>query len=142
MNFGDEHNTAMDVRLRKFYFRKLNSPPISGVQKHLKEKAMDCIVWASGVARTPEDELPPPTPSSARENNGIDEEEKERIRTMNFEELSENDGESSEEVEQNVADEGSSADSDDDATTPSSVEGWEKSLNEFSNCKTSSRARA
>ena len=130
MNFGDEHNTAMDVRLRKFHFRKLNSPPISGVQKHLKEKAMDCIVWASGVARTPEDELPPPTPSSARENNGIDEEEKERIRTMNFEELSESDGESSEEVEQNVADEASSADSDDDATTQSSVEGWEKSLNE------------
>ena len=57
---------------------------------------MDCIVWASGVARTPEDELPPPTPSSARENNGIDEEEKKRFRTMNFEELSESDGESSE----------------------------------------------
>jgi len=96
----------------------------------LKEKAMDCIVWTSGVAKTPEDELPPPTPSSARENNSIDEEEKERIRTINFEDRSESDGESSEEAEQNIADEGGSADSDNDATTQSSVEGWEKSLNE------------
>ena len=98
MNFGDDHNTAMGVRLRKCYFRKLNSPSISGVQKHLKQRAMDCIVWASGVARTPEDELPPPTPGTARENSDIDEEEKERIRTMNLEELSESDGELSEEL--------------------------------------------
>ena len=34
------------------------------------------------------------------------------------------------ELEQNVADESSSADSDDDSMTQSSVEGWEKSLDE------------
>ena len=61
---------------------------------------------------------------------------------MNLEELSESDGESSEELEQNVADEGSSADSDDDAMTQSSVEGWRKVWMKLSNCKTSTRARA
>ena len=49
MDFGDVHNAAMEVRLRKFNFRTLKSPPVAGVQTFLKEHAMDCIVWATKV---------------------------------------------------------------------------------------------
>ena len=31
MDFGEEHNAAMDARLRKFYFKSLNSRPVPGV---------------------------------------------------------------------------------------------------------------
>ena len=60
----------------------------------MRDGAMDCIVWASRVARTPEDELPPPVPGSATKQNELDEEEKDRIKTMNLEE-SESDQEAS-----------------------------------------------
>ena len=38
MEFGEEHNAAMDARLRKFYFKSLNTPPVSGVQQSLRER--------------------------------------------------------------------------------------------------------
>ena len=28
MEFGEEHNAAMDARLPKFYFKSLNTPPV------------------------------------------------------------------------------------------------------------------
>ena len=48
---------------------------------------MDCIVWTSRVAHTPDDELPPPPPpmlGSATKPNKLDEDEKDRIKTMNL----------------------------------------------------------
>jgi len=36
MDFGDAHNAAMEVRLRKFHFRTLKSPPVAGVQTFFK----------------------------------------------------------------------------------------------------------
>ena len=85
MDFGEEHNAAMDARLRKFYFKSLYSRPIPGVQQSLRDSAMDCIVWASRVARTPDDELLPPIPGSAAKPNEFDDEERNRIETMNLE---------------------------------------------------------
>lgn len=41
MDFGKEHNAAMDVRLRTFQFKSLKSPPVPGVQTFLKHHAMD-----------------------------------------------------------------------------------------------------
>ena len=60
----------------------------------MRDSAMDCIVWASKVARTPDDELPPPMPGSAAKPNELDEGEKDRIKTMNLED-SESDQEAS-----------------------------------------------
>ena len=80
MDFGEEHNAAMDVRLRKFYFKMLKSPPVAGVLNYLKDHAMDCIVWASSMAVTPNDELPRPVPGTLSVNTDpFDEDEKERI---------------------------------------------------------------
>jgi len=61
MDFGDAYNAAMEVCLRKFHFRTLKSPPVAGVHTFLKEHAMGCIVWATKVAVTPDDELPRPS---------------------------------------------------------------------------------
>ena len=102
MEFGEEHNAAMDARLRKFYFKSLNTPPVSGVQQSLRERATDCIVWASRVARTPDDELPPPMPGSEVKPNEFDEKEKDRIKTMDLDD-SESDQEAQIEEGQLVA---------------------------------------
>ena len=85
VHFGEEHNAAMNARLRKFYFKSLNSRPVPGVQQSLRDSAMDCIVWASKVVRTPDDELPPPMPGSVAKPNELDEGEKDRIKTMSLE---------------------------------------------------------
>ena len=58
MDVGEEHNDPMDVRLRKFLFKTLKKPPVAGFQQFLKSLAMDCLVWASSLAKTPDDELP------------------------------------------------------------------------------------
>ena len=78
MDFGDVHNAAMEVRLRKFHFRTLKSPPVAGVQTFLKEHAMDCIVWATKVAVIPDDELPRPSTETCRDDEPFGEEEKAR----------------------------------------------------------------
>ena len=103
MDFGVEHNAAMDARLRKFHFKSLSSPPLAGVQEALRENAMDCIVWACSVASTPEDKLPAPTPGSVARPGDFNEEVKNRIMTMNLDD-SESDKELSEE-EQLMAEE-------------------------------------
>ena len=43
---------------------------------------MDCIVWACGLARAQDDELPPPIPRTSLQPKDIDEEEKERRRDL------------------------------------------------------------
>ena len=75
LDFGDAHSAAMEVRLRKFHFRTLKSPPVAGVQTFLKEHAMDCIVWATKVAVTPDDELPRPSTETCRDDEPFGEEE-------------------------------------------------------------------
>ena len=62
---------------------------------------MDCIIWACGLARTPEDELPPPMPGTSLQPEEIDEEEKDRIRTIQLDE-SESEHEGSEQEEPNT----------------------------------------
>ena len=131
MDFGEEHNAAMDARLRKFHFKSLNSPPVPGVQQSLRDSAMDCIVWASRVARTPDDELPPPVPGSAAKPNEFDEEEKDRIKTMNLED-SESDQEASVEEGQLVVEDDDMSEGEDnqvnsDADSTCS-DGWESTL--------------
>ena len=78
MDFGEDHNGAMNVRLRKFHFKTLRSQPVAGAMKFLKEHAMDCIVWASSMAVTPVDELPPPVPETVQGDTTFDDEERER----------------------------------------------------------------
>ena len=128
MNFGVEHNAAMDARLRKFYFKSLSSPPLAGVQEALRENAMDCIVWACSVASTPEDELPAPIPGSVARPDDFNEEEKNRIMTMNLED-SESEQELNEE-EQLMAEEDCIEEEDDESDSPPS--GWEKSIEKIS----------
>ncbi len=62
-----------------------------GVQEFLKSHAMDCIVWASSVAKTPDDELTPPVPGTASEDDFLDENEEELIRNVTLVEDSESD---------------------------------------------------
>ena len=132
MDFGEEHNAAMDVRLRKFYFKSLNSRPIPGVQQSLRDSAMDCMVWAGRVARTLDDELPPPIPGSAAKPNEFDDEERNRIETMNLED-SESEQEASIEEGQLVVEndddlsEGEDNQVNSDAESTSS-DGWESTL--------------
>ena len=59
MDFGEHHNTAIEACLRKFFFKSLTAPHVAGVQEFLGDNAMDSIVWACGLARTPDNELPP-----------------------------------------------------------------------------------
>ena len=136
MDFGEEHNAAMDARLRKFYFKSLKSRPIAGVQQSLRDSAMDCIVWASRVARTPDDELPPPMPGSAAKPNEFDDEERNRIETMNLED-SESEQEASVEEGQLVVEndddlsQGEDNQVNSDAESTSS-DGWESTLEKIS----------
>ena len=115
MDFGAEHNLAMDARLKKFYFKSLNWPRVAGVQESLRASAMDCIVWAIGLARTPDDELPPPVPGTNSQPGEINEEEKERIRIMQLDE-SESEQEMSEQADPSTAiDDSESEESDTDS---------------------------
>jgi len=63
MNFGKEHNSARDIRLRKFQFKSFKSLSVPDVQQFLKDHVMDCFVWASHVAKTSQWWT---TPSSSR----------------------------------------------------------------------------
>ena len=129
MDFGQEHNTAMEARLRKFSFKSLTSPRVAGVQEFLRTNAMDCIVWACGLAHTPDDELPPPMPGTSLQQGEIDEDEKERIRTIELDE-SESEREGSEQAAPNTATddsdvEGESEESDSNCANSG---GWKESL--------------
>ena len=131
MDFGVEHNTAMDVRLRKFFFKSLTSPRVAGVQEFLRANALDCIVWACGLARTPEDELPPPMPGTTSQQDDLGEEEKERIRTIQVDDSeSESEQVGSEQAGPNTALEDSDleGESEDGGTDSTYLDQWEKSL--------------
>ena len=135
LDFGEEHSAAMDARLRKFYFKSLNAPPTAGVQQALHDDAMDCIVWASRVAKTPENELPAPRPGSVARSNEFDEQEKDRIMSMNLD--SESDRELYEEdqlsAEGDVFEEEEEGESSSCAlSSQSGVQGWERSINKIS----------
>ncbi len=55
MDFGREHNPAMDERLCKFRFKTLpvtSSKPLIDVQQILANNAMHCILWATEMAKT------------------------------------------------------------------------------------------
>ena len=84
MNFGDAHNAAMEVHLSKFHFRTVKSAPVACVQTFLKEHVMDCIVWATKVAVTPDDELPRPSTKTCRDDEPFGEEEKARKENLTF----------------------------------------------------------
>ena len=128
LDFSEDNNAAMDVRLRKFYFRSLTAPPVAHVQQYLKDNAMDCLVWASREARTPNDELPPPVPGPSLGQNGIADDERERIRSFRLED-SESDSDASEDVEQSVSAEDSSEEGEtEEGSGTSSTGGWEKTL--------------
>ena len=136
MNFGEEHNMAIDARLRKFYFKSLNSRPVPGVQQSLCDSAMDCIVWASKVAHTPDDELSPPMPGSAAKPNELDEGKKDRIKTMNLEDSESDQKGSVEEGQLVVEDDDDLSQGEDnqvnlDAKSTSS-DGWESTLEKIS----------
>ena len=103
--------------------------------------AMDCILWASKVARTPDDELPRPMPGSAAMPNEVDEGEKDRVKTMNLED-SESDQEASvEEGQLAVEDNDDISEGEDnqvnsDAESTSS-DGWESTLEKTSELRIS-----
>ena len=86
MEFGQDHQDAMEVRLRTFEFKKLQGDVRPGVQEFLIEHAMDCIVWASQQAVKPDDELPLRLEEDRRPPQQVmmDKEEKERIRCLNI----------------------------------------------------------
>ena len=137
MDFGEEHNEAMDVRLRKFSFRTLKKPPVAGVQEFLKSHAMDCIVWASTVAKTPDDELPPPVPGTASEDDFLDENEKELIRNVTLIEDCESDHAAGEEAVQGTCGQSEDEEEEDDeaegqSSNSSQTDSWEKYMAKIS----------
>ena len=136
MDFGQEHNNAMDARLMKFFLKRLTSPRVPGVQEFLRANAMDCIVWACGLARTPDDELPPPVPRTSLQPDVIDEEEKERIRAVQLDE-SESDQEDSAQVEPNTALEDSDLEEEGQVsgTDSTCLDPFEKSLEEIAHLR-------
>ena len=127
MDFGREHNDAMAVRLKKFFFKRLTSPRVAGVQEFLQTNAMDCVVWACSLAITPDDELPPPMPGTSVPQGDIGEEEKERIRNMQLDE-SESEQEGSEPTDTVIED--SSVEGESKVSNPDStyLDPWEESL--------------
>ena len=128
MDFGEDHNSAMNVRLRKFYFKTLKSPPVAGVMQYLKENAMDCIAWASSAAVTPADELPPPGPETVFDNSPFDDAERERIRNLQLDESESDVGTDVDEtVDLESGEETGGAASEDDEC----ASGWEKTLEDI-----------
>ena len=133
MDFEDAHNAAVEVRLRKFHFRTLKSPPVAGVQTFLKEHAMDCIVWATKVTVTPDDELPRPFTETCRDDEPFGEEEKARIKNLT---LDGSDKDSDEDVAVKTCEETSQRSQESDKSerlneeevSSSHVDIWEKDL--------------
>lgn len=125
MDFGREHNDSMAVRLKKFFFKRLTSPRVAGVQEFLQTNAMDCVVWACSLAITPDDELPPPMPGTSVQQGDIGEEEKERIRNMQLDE-----SESEQEGSEQTVIEDSSVEGESEVSNPDStyLDPWEESL--------------
>ena len=135
MDFGEDHNAAMNVRLRKFHFKTLRSLPVAGAMEFLKEHAMDCIVWASNMAVTPVDELPPPVPETARSHDTFDDEERERIRNLTMDDSDSGDamvGEVSRETPAQIRESGEESEgTDDDDCCSSYTKGLENNYEEI-----------
>ena len=102
---------------------------MAGIQEFLQAIAMDCIVWPCGLARTPDDELPPPIQRTSLLPEDIDEEEKGRIRTIQLDESESKQG-GSNEAKVNTTTEFSDQEREsEDLDTDSTYLGqWEKSL--------------
>ena len=132
MDFGEDHNSAMNVRLWKFFFKTLTTTPVVGVMQYLKENAMECIVWASSVAETPDDELPPSAPGTVCDNSTFDEAEKERIRNFKMDD-------SESDVATNVDETAALESVEETEGTANEDEGcakwWEKSLEDVSHLR-------
>ena len=92
---------------------------------------MDCLVWASRVARTPDDEVPLAILGPSVEQQVIGEEEKGRIRNFRLEDI-ESDREVSDQVKQSMA----VADSSEEEGDCYYSDGWEKTLERISQLKT------
>lgn len=117
----------MAARLRKFFFKRLTSPRVAGLQEFLQTNAVDCIVWACSLAITPADDLLLPMPGTSVQHNDIGEEGKEWNRNM---QLDESEQEGSEPTEPNTAIEDSSAEGYSKESNPDSVylDPWEENL--------------
>ena len=129
MEFGRELDDAMAVRLRKFLFKRLTSPPVAGVQEFLQTNAINCIVWACSLAMTPYDELSPPMPGTSVKHGDIGKDEKEGIRKMHLDE-SESEQEGNEPTEPNTAIKDSSVEGKSEESNPDSIylDPWRESL--------------
>lgn len=73
----------MDVRLRKFQFNSFNSRPRDTKISERSRNGLHRL--GSHVAKTPDDDLPPPVPGPVSEEDLLDETEKQKIRTLTME---------------------------------------------------------
>ena len=101
----------------------------------LKGHAMDCIVWASNMAVTPVDELPPPVPETARSHDTFDNEERERIQNLTMDDSDSGNamvGEVSQETPAQIRESGEESEgTDDDDCCSSYTKGLEKNYEEI-----------
>lgn len=82
MDFGKEHNSAMDARLRKFYFKSLNSQAVP------EENSSHCVTLYCECKQSHAHSAWSASPFNAWiswKQNEFDEEEKDRIKTLNLE---------------------------------------------------------
>ena len=75
LDFGADHNEAMDKRLHKYHFRSL-SHVNPEANKWLRQHAMDCIVWSQKIAGDIEDSA---TPKPVVTEHGLPEEDLKNI---------------------------------------------------------------
>ena len=82
IDFGKEHNSAMDARLRKFYFKSLNSQAVP------EENSSHCVTLYCECKQSHAHSTWSASPFNAWiswKQNEFDEEEKDRIKTLNLE---------------------------------------------------------
>ena len=127
MDFCREHNDAMAVRLRKFFFKRLTSPRVAGLQEFLKP--MQWTAWSGHVAWRSLQTMSYHLPCLGLVYSKVTSMRKKRIRTMQLDE-SESKQEGSEPTEPNTTIddsnvEGQSEEPDTDSTY---LDQWEESL--------------
>ena len=80
MDFGADHNEAMDKRLHKYYFTSL--PRVDPeANKWLRQHAMDCIVWAQNIVGSNEGSA---TPYPVVHEHGLPEDDLQNILTVSL----------------------------------------------------------
>lgn len=82
MDFGADHNEAMDRRLNRYFFKSLPSV-VPEANNWLREHAMDCIAWAQKIAGNSQQNAV--TTPSAQEG-GLPQEELENILGVSLDE--------------------------------------------------------